>query len=516
MNIASFLPQLSRLHGDRPAVSLGTRRVCDYRGFQDRVRHLAGHMVGTLGLVPGDRVGVAMINSPYYLEVLVACWHAGLCAVPMNAKLHPREIAFILQDCGTRVCFVTDTLAPEVRRLQTELPALTAVISVDEPEYGHCLNAATAGMAEVDAEAPAWIFYTSGTTGRPKGATLSHRNLMAMALRYYADIDQISHEDCYLHAAPMSHGGGLYGLPHLMKGSHHVIPESRGFDVDEIFDLMGVYRNLTFFAAPTMLTRMTNHPRAATCHKDSIRTIYYGGAPMYLEDMKRALATFGPRFYQIFGQGESPMTGVGLSKALHADIHHPRFLERLASTGVARTGVDVRIVDADDNDVPVGELGEVLFRSDVVMLGYWNQPEATANALRGGWLHTGDIGCFDEDGFVTLKDRSKDMIISGGSNIYPREIEEVLMTDDRIDEVSVVGRRHPDWGEEVVAFVVARPGTVVTASDLDELCVRNIARFKRPREYIFVDRLPKSNYGKILKTELRRMLHERPPTAGGP
>ncbi|MCB1465938.1 MAG: AMP-binding protein [Rhizobiaceae bacterium] len=432
MNIASFLPQVASLHGDRPAISLGFTTVFDYRTLQERVRLLAGWMRGELGLAEGDRVGVAMINSPYYLEILLACWHAGLCAVPMNAKLHDREIAYILDNCGTRICFVTDKIADDVRRHQPELPTLDRVICVDDAAYADAFSGTPLEMVDVAPDSPAWIFYTSGTTGRPKGATLSHGNLMAMSLRYFADIDQLSETDCYLHAAPMSHGGGLYGLPHLMKGSHHIVTDSLGFDVDEIFDLMEVYDNLTFFTAPTMLTRMTNHPRAVSCRKEAIRTIYYGGAPMYLEDMKRALAVFGPRFYQIFGQGESPMTGIGLSKALHADRGHPRFFERLASTGVARTGVDVRIVDEDDNDVPVGELGEVLFRSDVVMLGY--------------------------------------------------------------------------WGEEVVAFVVPHAGQLVNERDLDELCLANIARFKRPKQYFIVEQLPKSNYGKILKTELRRKL----------
>ena len=200
------------------------------------------------------------------------------------------------------------------------------------------------------------------------------------------------------------------------------------------------------------------------------------------------------------------MTITGLSKAQHAETDHPRWEHRLGSTGTARTDVEVRVVDDEDRDVPVGESGEVLARGDVVMAGYWHDPEATAKTLRGGWLHTGDIGAFDEDGFLTLKDRAKDMIISGGSNIYPREIEEVLLRHPAIAEVSIVGRRHADWGEEVVAFVVARPGATLGPAELDQLCLDNIARFKRPKDYKFVDSLPKNNYGKILKTELRTLL----------
>jgi long-chain acyl-CoA synthetase len=214
----------------------------------------------------------------------------------------------------------------------------------------------------------------------------------------------------------------------------------------------------------------------------------------------------GPRLSQIYGQGEAPMTITGLSKAQHAETDHPRWEHRLCSTGTARTDVEVRIVDEADRELPFGESGEVVVRGDVVMAGYWQDPDATARTLRGGWLHTGDIGAFDEDGFLTLKDRAKDMIISGGSNIYPREIEEVLLRHPDIAEVSIVGRKHADWGEEVIAFVVTRPGAAIDEAELDSLCLDHIARFKRPRVYRFVDALPKNNYGKVLKTELRRQL----------
>jgi acyl-CoA synthetase (AMP-forming)/AMP-acid ligase II len=200
---------------------------------------------------------------------------------------------------------------------------------------------------------------------------------------------------------------------------------------------------------------------------------------------------------------------------MHADEAHPRWRERLGSCGVPRTGVLVKVVDEDDRELPAGEVGEVVTKSDCVMEGYWENPEATAETLRGGWLHTGDLGSFDEDGFLTLRDRSKDMIISGGSNIYPREIEEVLLRHPDLVEVSVVGRPHREWGEEVVAFVVARPGAEIAADALERLCLDHIARFKRPRHYRFVEALPKNNYGKVLKTELRRQLSEPASGLGG-
>ena len=256
-----------------------------------------------------------------------------------------------------------------------------------------------------------------------------------------------------------------------------------------------------------MLTRLVHAPEVAGADLANLKTIYYGGGPMYVADLEKALRLFGPRLYQLYGQGESPMTITGLDQAACTPTPaHPRWRERLGSCGVPRTGVLVKVVDDNDRELPPGEIGEVVTRSDCVMEGYWQNPEANAETLRGGWLHTGDLGSMDEDGFLTLRDRSKDMIISGGSNIYPREIEEVLLRHPDLVEASVVGRPHPDWGEEVVAFIVAKPGAAVAEAALDRLCLDHIARFKRPREYRFVDSLPKNNYGKVLKTELRRLL----------
>jgi long-chain acyl-CoA synthetase len=229
-----------------------------------------------------------------------------------------------------------------------------------------------------------------------------------------------------------------------------------------------------------------------------LKTIVYGGAPMYLADCLRAIELFGPRLYNLYGQGESPMTITGLSQA-----HHAR-KEKLETCGIARTGVEVRVFDTDDRPLGPGETGEIVTRSDCVMAGYWSNPGATARALRGGWLHTGDVGSMDAEGFLTIRDRSKDMIISGGSNIYPREVEEVLLRHPAVAECSVVGRPHPEWGEAVVAFLVTR--RPVEIEELDRHCLDNIARFKRPKEYRFVEALPKNNYGKVLKTELRKLL----------
>jgi long-chain acyl-CoA synthetase len=229
---------------------------------------------------------------------------------------------------------------------------------------------------------------------------------------------------------------------------------------------------------------------------------------MYLADLDQAHATFGHRLAQIYGQGESPMCITALDKARHAERAHPRYRERLASVGTAQLAVEVMVADADDRPLPPGERGEVLVRGGSVMQGYWRDPAATAAALKGGWLHTGDVGVIDAEGFLTLRDRSKDLIISGGANIYPREIEEVLLQHPGVAEVAVVGRADPEWGEVAVAFVVPAEGQEVAAADLDAHCLAQIARFKRPKDYRFVAALPANNYGKVLKTELRAWLEQ--------
>jgi long-chain acyl-CoA synthetase len=350
----------------------------------------------------------------------------------------------------------------------------------------------------------AWLFFTSGTTGRPKGAGITHGNLWTMTSCYFPDVDAVAPDDAIVYAAPMSHGAGLYNFPYMAQGGLHVIPESGGFEPDEFFRLMAVYRGLGAFFAPTMIKRLVEHPAAGEAAVENLNTLVYGGGPMYVADLKRAMEVFGNRFVQIYGQGESPMCITSLTRDMHAEWDHPAYEERLGSVGRAQMLVELRVADENDDPLPPGETGEVLVRGPAVIPGYWNDPEATAKTLRGGWLHTGDVGSLDAEGFLTLKDRSKDVIISGGTNIYPREVEEVLLEHDAVAEASVIGRPHPDWGEEVVAVVVPR-GTAPEPEALDRLCLERIARFKRPKHYRFVDALPKNAYGKVLKTELRKL-----------
>ena len=503
MNLAALFFDIARRLPERLAVS-DDRNAWTYRELAARTAKVAGGL-RACGLAPGDRVLLSLENCGEFLELLFGCWAAGLCAVPANARLHPREVEFIAANSGARLLVATPALAEALASLPTSVASLGGVFATRSPDYEALLTAGEpVSLAAGAADDCAWLFYTSGTTGRPKGAVLTHRNLLFMSQCYYADIDEIDERDTHVLAAPVSHGAGLYALPFLLKGAHQVVLPH--FEVAAILDILQRHPRVSMFAAPTMLARLVHAPEVAAADLATLRTIYYGGGPMYVADLKRALAIFGPRLYQLYGQGESPMTITGLSQRLHADRADPSWRDRLASCGYARSSVLVRVVDGNDCDVPPGEIGEVVTRSDCVMAGYWQSPEANAETLRGGWLHTGDLGSMDADGLLTLRDRSKDMIISGGSNIYPREIEEVLLRHPAVVEASVVGRPHPEWGEEVIAFVVARPGTAVAVAELDRLRLDHIARFKRPRDYRFVETLPKNNYGKVLKTELRRQL----------
>lgn len=503
MNIGLWLERTAARTPEREAVFLGTDCVAHYRDFDARARRIGGWLEAQ-GIQPGDRVGLFLKNSPDYLFVLYGIWYAGAAAVPINNKLHGREAAYILENAGASLCFVSEDLAESLSAADV---AARLVTIGDDDHTAACAHAPITAIAQRAPDDLCWLFYTSGTTGRPKGVMITHRMLMVVSLCYQTDCDVAGAEDAILYAAPMSHGAGLYNMLHTLVGARHVCPPSGGFDEAEIFTLARHFGSVQMFAAPTMVTRMTQTAKATGETGEGLRTVIYAGGPMYNADIIEAVDHFGPIFVQIYGQGECPMGITALSRHDVTDRSHPDWRARLQSVGIAQSAVEVRIGGPDGAPLPAGAHGEIMVRGDSVMPGYWQNPEANAKTLIDGWLMTGDMGFMDEDGYVTLQDRSKDMIISGGSNIYPREVEEVLLTHPDVSEVSVVGRAHPEWGEEVVACVV---GTAQQA-DLDRLCRDNIARFKRPKTYVYLDALPKNNYGKVLKTDLRALVAQDTP-----
>jgi long-chain acyl-CoA synthetase len=503
MNVAQLLLRTASAFPERTAIMLGEQKVFDYRELARRAASIAAYLKSDLGLVPGDRVALFMTNNVAYLEILYGIWWAGLVVVPINAKLHPKEAAYIIDNAGAACVFCSDDLAAGIEPIAPTLPALRRIFTAESADYAKLVSAAPAALTPRAPNDVAWLFYTSGTTGFPKGVMQTHRNLLTMTSCYFTDVDDVAPGDAMVYAAPFSHGAGLYHFPYLLRGALHVIPESRGFEPEELCRLSKNIGQLTLFAAPTMVRRLVEHIDTRSASPTGFKTIIYGGGPMYAEDTRKAVSVMGNRFVQIYGQGECPMTITALSREHLADTTHPRWLERIASVGIAQSMVEVTTTDDQGVALPPGEIGEIRVRGDVVMAGYWNNPEASAAALQNGWLKTGDLGRMDDHGFLTLHDRSKDLIISGGANIYPREVEEVLLRHPHVHEVSVIGKPDAEWGEVVVAFVVAKQ---VTVAELDELCLAHIARFKRPKHYLFIDALPKNNYGKVLKTALREQL----------
>jgi acyl-CoA synthetase (AMP-forming)/AMP-acid ligase II len=499
LNIAGLLAAGARRAPSRTAWEFGERSAT-YAQLTDRVAAL-GAALRRIGLKPGDRVVLLLPNSPELVEALLAAMWGGFVAVPLNWHLHPQEVAWILRHCAARAIVVAAETEAAVTGIDTELHVLHT-----QRGYEDVFAEARIPLADVEPDDPAWLFYTSGTTGRPKGATLTHRNLLAMTLNYYADIDRIAPDSVFVHAAPLTHGSGLYLLPALGRAATNVISTARSFDPDDYLTLLARHRAThAAFMAPTMLKRLLVAGDPASHDLSALRSIVIGGAPLYRTDLRAAVAAFGPIITQIYGQGESPMTITAMPPPRLDDFDGDG--ERLGSCGRAFVGVQVRVVDGSDGaghaELPPGADGEVCVRGDVVMRGYWDDPDATAKALRGGWLHTGDIGHLDADGFLHLTDRAKDVIITGGSNVYPREVEEVLLTHPGVREVAVVGRPDPDWGESVCAFVVAEAGAEVDAMALVAHCRGQLASFKKPKDVVFIDALPKSAAGKILKRELR-------------
>ncbi len=506
MNIGSLLSKASRLQGNRLAIQHGEQQLT-YAELNQRVGQLA-RALQSLGVCPGDRVVLVQRNGPAMFETLFACFRAGAAVVPVNVRLHPEEVAFICQDCKAKVLVATGEYATSALQAHKQMPELQLVgveSIADAFDYETLLSASDSmnADAEVDPDDLAWLFYTSGTTGKPKGAMLTHRNLLAMMMNYFTDVNPLAPEDVVLHAAPLTHGSGLFGLPAIAKGATSVILHTPSFDPQTVFALIQHLRVTTIaFLAPTQIKMMLNGPYRSY-DLSSLRCIPYGGGPMYVEDMKQAVEAFGPVLVQIYGQGEAPMTISYLRREEHVTHGDPDADQRLASAGIPRTDVEVRIVDDDDHEVAAGKIGEIAARGSVVMAGYWNRPDETAESLRGGWLHTGDIGMMDEKGYLYLLDRKKDMIISGGNNIYPREIEEVLLKHPAIYEVAVIGVPDPLWGESVKAIVALRSGMTVTEEEVNALCRQHLASYKKPRTVEFVQELPKNAYGKILKRELR-------------
>ena len=502
-NLAGLLDGPSRHLAAQGAVLVGERVERTWAQLAEAVARRAGGLAGRHGVGPGDAVAIFAANHPAYLETLFAIWHAGAVAVPISSRLHAGEAADIVARGHARLCFASEDLAA----------ALSAEVEVPVAVFGSDEDGALLGFEPL-APRPrgpgddAWIFYTSGTTGKPKGARLSHANLWAMAAAFMADSATVEPRDSIVHVAALSHASGLMCLPWVARGGAQVLPESGGFEAEELFSLIAAGERSSFFVPPTLLRRLSAHARASEVDTERIGTIMVGAAPVLPSDLRDAVAAFGPRVWNGYGQGESPCTITAHGKGAIAAAVAAGDEEALRSVGVARVGLAVRTLDPEGNEVASGEVGEVCVDGPTVMGGYLDMPEATAAALAGGHLHTGDLGFFDSAGRLTLVDRAKDVVITGGYNVYPREVEDVLDRDPAVAEVAVVGVADPEWGERVVAFVVPAAGAALDEAALDARCLEAIARHKRPKQYHAIAELPRNAGGKVLKARLREIARE--------
>jgi acyl-CoA synthetase (AMP-forming)/AMP-acid ligase II len=493
VNLGDLLTHAAARAPGRRAVTAGSLQLT-YAELNARVDALAAGLTG-LGLGAGDRVVLWMRNCPEFIESFFACWKLGLVAVPVNPRLRGVDVAFHAADSGAAALVHSPEFADGAAEVDVAHPIETGGGgSYDDLVAAHaCAADQTRAVAD---DAPAWLFYTSGTTGRPKGAVLTHGNLTFVAVSWCADLFGIQPEDVVLHCAPLSHGAGFHALTAVARGAENVVLARS--DPGAILAAIAEHRVTAAWLVPTQIRMLLDHPELDGADLSSLVSVVYGGAPMYRSDLVEAIERIGPVFCQLYGQGESPMTITYLRSAEHrpdSDV--------LTSAGIARTGMEVRIADADDRVLAADEVGEIQVRGLAVMAGYWGRPEASAEALRGGWLHTGDVGRLDERGYLHVLDRLKDMIITGGSNVYAREVEDVLLRHPGVHDAAVFGTPDRLWGEAVTAVVVGTPDAAIGAEEVHAFCREHLADYMRPKHVHVADGLPRNSYGKVLKRELR-------------
>lgn len=500
MNIAANLARSAKAHPDRAAVKLDDA-VLTYRLLDGATRHVAG-LLAERGVGPGDRVGVMLPNVPHFAVLYYGILRAGAVVVPMNPLLKSREVAFYLGDSGTKLCFVWELFAAEAKAGAAQ--AGTDLIVVDTEGFLGLVGSAPAVAGMVD-RAPgdtAVILYTSGTTGRPKGAELTHANLDRNIDICVTDIEELSPDDVMFGGLPLFHVfGQTCGLNAAVKAGACLTLLPR-FEPKKALEILARDKVTVLGGVPTMFIAMTNYPGHGEYDLSALRLCVSGGAAMPVEAMHAFEKEFGCIVLEGYGLSET-------SPVASFNFAHER---RAGSVGTPIDGVEFRIVDDAGHDVPDGEPGEIVIRGHNVMKGYWGKPEETAEAIRGageargaggGWFHTGDIGKRDADGFYYIVDRKKEMIIRGGYNVYPREVEEVFYEHPAVAEAAVIGVPHPDLGEEVAAVLALKPGADAGPDELRDYVKSRVAAYKYPRTVQIVDALPKGPTGKILKREIR-------------
>ena len=529
MNLGQLLAQTARLFPEHIGLIHGERQWA-WREIDARVNAMVSAL-RAMGLNAGDAI---LVQSRNNLQMFESCWatfRLGGVWVPTNFRLTPPEVAYLGASSGAVAMIAEDIFAPHVDAVRAASPALAHVVWIDsareqpleqgrDPEHEYeTLVQQHLGQHEpaaiVTADQPLWFFYTSGTTGRPKAGVLTHGQMAFVVANHLGDlIPGTTENDRSIAVAPLSHGAGIHALLNVARGAATVLMPSEKLDPAVFWQLVERHRVSNLFTVPTIVKLLVEHEAVDRHDHSSLRHMIYAGAPMYRADQKLALQKLGKVLVQYFGLGEVTGCITVLPPKMHsADDADPN--ANIGSCGRPRTGMEVAILDASLQPVPTGTVGEICCRGPAVFAGYHGNEEATAKALRGGWFHTGDLGRLDERGLLYITGRESDMYISGGSNVYPREVEEVLLTHPGVAEVAVLGVPDAKWGEVGIAVVVRREGTepidqAALLAHLEGRC----ARYRWPRQVLFWDALPKSGYGKVTKMEIRRLLVERGDVVG--
>ncbi len=514
-NIGNFLTDVSRRYGDCPGLIQGDVTY-SWRQLNERVDALA-HAMRALGAGKGDRI---LIHSTNNVQLFESCWAAfklGAIWVPTNVRITEDEVAYLAQASQARIVIYDRGYQGHADRCQAASRAITDVISIGEPRVGELAYENLLSQyrdrggftaVDVDYEDPLWFFYTSGTTGFPKAGVLSHGQMAFVITNHLADLlPGINQWSRSLVVAPLSHGAGIHAIANTARGAASVLLAGARLDCEEAWRLIQTHHVDNMFTVPTIVKMLTEHPAVDRYDHSSLKHVIYAGAPMYREDQKHALRKLGKVLVQYYGLGEV----TGNITVLPADMHQDEDGlpdSRPGTCGFVRTGMEIAILKEDGAQCDPLETGEICVRGPAVCMGYDNNEAANAKAFQYGWFHTGDLGHLDHEGFLYITGRQSDMYISGGSNVYPREVEELLLSHGAVSEVAVFGIPDERWGETGVAVIVCKPGEQTSADALAQHLHGRLARYKHPARYYFWPSIPKSGYGKIVKKDLRRLVLE--------
>ncbi len=506
--LLSDVPELAAHHAPDVAAIIFQDETITYAQLRDRCRRLANALIAVTQ--PGDRVAILAENCPEYVDCYYGVPGAGLALTLLNYRLAPRELAYIIGNAEPRILIVEAKYLPAIRQIRAQIPSVDRILLIDGESEGSESYAAfrDSGAATEPSRRPqesdlAWLLYTSGTTGLPKGAMLSHTNLLAGIMNSMAAWDTGPDEVC-MFTFPMFHVAG-YVMPMQHLRTFPVVL-LRSFDPPTLLATVQKYRVTNTAMAPTMVGMLLENPETANYDLSSLRRLGYGAAAMPGEVLRKARARWpGAGFSTGFGMTELSGNVMTMGRQDH-DRAADEGLEILRSVGKQMPLARVRVADESGADCPPGQAGEIIVKGDQVLSGYWRNPEATAASFTDGWFHTGDVGRWGAEGYLYIVDRKKDMILTGGENVYPREVEEVLFRHPAVMEAAVVGAPDEKWGEMVAAVICVREGHTVTGAEITAFCREEIAGYKRPRRLAFIKELPKNASGKVLKRELRDLI----------